>query len=128
MDADVKLELFEPGGDAQTGDELMHNLRMELLQLDVDAVSSVPAGPAPPGSKGVEMAAAAALLVHVKGSVAGLNLVVSAVRAWLSRSKDPGLSVKVTIGERTLELSQATAEQQERLVQEFLRSQPSADG
>src|SRR5262245_5609422 len=117
MDADVKLELLEPGGDSEAADELIHNLRLELPQLDVDSVSSVPAAPAPPGSKGVEMAAAAALLVHVKGSVAALNVVVSAVRSWLSRSKDQGLSVKVTIGERTLELSQATAEQQDLLVQ-----------
>jgi len=127
MDADVKLELSEPGGDPEAVDELLHNLRLELLQLDVDSVSSVPAGPAPPGSKGVEMAAAAALLVHVKGSVAGLNLVVSAVRAWLSRGKGRELSVKITIGERTLELTQATPEQQERLVQEFLGSQSPAD-
>jgi hypothetical protein len=127
MDADVKLELVEPGGDSGALDELLHHLRLELLQLDVDSVTSVPAAPAPPGSKGVEMAAAAALLVHVKGSVAALNLVVSAVRAWLSRSKDKGLSVKVTIGDRTLELALATTEQHELMVQEFLRSQPKRD-
>ena len=122
MDGDVRVEVRDPAGDAESLEELVRDLRQELLQLDVDSVSTVPAGPAPPGSKGLDMAAAAALLVQVKGSVTALSMVVSAVRAWLQRGKDPGASVKLTIGDRTLELSQATTEQQELLVQEFLRS------
>ena len=35
MDADVKVELVEPDGDAEALDGLMHNLWQELLQLDV---------------------------------------------------------------------------------------------
>ena len=128
MDAQVRLELVEPDGDVDALDELMQTLRLELLELDVDSVSPVPASPAPPGSKGVDMAAAAALLVQVKGSVTALSVVLSAVRGWLGRGKDPGLSVKVTIGERSIELSRASAEQQELLVQEFLRLQPRTDG
>src|SRR5687768_10055429 len=122
MDADVRVELVEPDGDPEALDVLMRDLRQELLQLDVESVSTVQAGPAPPGTKGLDMAAAAALLVQVNGSVTALSIVVSAVRAWLQRGKDSGASVKLTIGERTLELSRATTEQQERLMQEFLRS------
>jgi hypothetical protein len=128
VDADVKIELVEPDGDREILDELMLDLRQELLQVDVDSVSTVPAGPAPPGSKGLDMAAAAALLVQVQGSVAALSTVVSAVRTWLQRGKPSGTSVKLTIGDRTLELSQATTQQQERLVEEFLRPQPTTDG
>ena len=123
MDADVRVELVEPDGDSEALDVLMRDLRQELLQLDVESVSTVPVGPAPKGSKGLDMAAAAALLVQVQGSVTALSMVVSAVRTWLQRGKDPGASVKLTIGDQTLELSRATTEQQERLVQEFLRSQ-----
>ena len=127
MDADVRVELVGPGGDPEAVAVLMPDLRQELLQLDVKSVSTVPVGPAPPGSKGLDMAAAAALHVQVKGSVTALSMVVSAVRAWLQRGQDSGASVKLTIGERTLELSRATTEQQERLVQEFLRSQAAND-
>jgi hypothetical protein len=123
MGADVMLELAEPGGDVETLDELVHLLRLELLELDVESVSTIPAGVAPAESKGVAMAGAAALLVQVNASVGALTGILTAVRAWLSRgSNNQGLSVKVTIGERTLELSHATAKQQEQLVQEFLRS------
>ena len=128
MDEDVKVELVEPDGDPEALDELMLDLRQELLQLDVDSVSTVPAGPPPPGSKGLDMASAAALLVQVQGSVAALSALVSAVRGWLQRGKTSGTSVKLTIGDRTLELSRATTQQQERLVEEFLRSQPTSDG
>ena len=123
MDAVVRVELLDPGSDPETRDVLMLDLREELVQLDVESVSTVPGGPAPPGSKGLDMAAAAALLVQVRGSVSALNMVVSAVRSWLQRGQDSGRSVKLTIGERTLELSHATTEQQERLVQEFLQAQ-----
>ncbi|MET0914832.1 MAG: hypothetical protein ABWY81_01380 [Jiangellaceae bacterium] len=123
MDAVVKVELVEPGTDLEARDVLMLDLRQELVQLDVESVSTVPAGPAPPGSKGLDMAAAAALLVQVTGSVRALNVLISGVRTWLQRGQQPGRSVKLTIGERTLELSLATTEQQERLVQEFLQSQ-----
>jgi hypothetical protein len=124
MDAVVRVELVEPDSDLETRDLLMLDLRQELIQLDVESVSTVPVGPAPPGSKGLDMAAAAALLVQVQGSISALTVLVSAIRVWLQRGQDPGASVKVTIGEQTLELSNATSEQQERLVQEFLRSWP----
>jgi len=124
MDAVVRVELLDPGSDPETRDVLMLDLREELVQLDVESVSTVPTGPAPPGSKGLDMAAAAALLVQVQGSITALSVLVSAVRTWLQRGKDPSASVKLTIGEQTLELSHATSEQQERLVQEFLRSWP----
>jgi hypothetical protein len=120
MDDVVRVELVEPDSDPEAHDVLMLDLRQELMQLDVESVSTVPVGPAPPGSKGLDMAAAAALLVQVRGSARALSLLVQAVRTWLQRGQ-AGPSVKLTIGDRTLELSHATTEQQERLVEEFLR-------
>jgi hypothetical protein len=119
---DLQIELFEPAADVEELDRLIAALRVELLALDVDAVSHVSAGPAPAGSKGLELAAAGALLVQVKDSLPLINAVVSTVRAWLLRSRSSGRSLKVTVDGRTLELSAATAEQQQRIVDEFVRS------
>lgn len=126
MGTELKIELFEPDADLETIDELTRNLRMELLELDVDAVSPPSAGPAPPGSKGLELAAIGALLVQVKGTVQVVSAVISAVRSWLARGSSPGRTLKVTVDGRTLELSAATAEQQQQLVDEFLRSLTSS--
>ncbi len=122
MGRDLQVELFEPAADVEELDRLAADLRVELLELDVDSVSHVSAGPAPAGSKGLELAEAGALLVQVKDSLPLINAVVSTVRAWLLRSRSSGRSLKVTVDGRTLELSAATAEQQQRIVDEFVRS------
>ena len=119
---ELKIELFEPGADAETLDQLTNDLRLELLELDVDSVSPVSAGPAPEDSKGLELVAIGALLVHVKDSLPLVKSVVSVVRSWLLRGSSSGRSLKVTVDGRTLDLSAATPEQQQQIVDEFVRS------
>jgi hypothetical protein len=126
VDTELKIEVYEPEVDVETIDELTRNLRMELLELDVESVSMPSAGPPPPGSKGLELAAIGALLVQVKGSVQMVSAVVSAVRSWLQRGSSPNRALKVTVDGHTLELSAATEEQQQRLVDEFVRSLTSS--
>jgi hypothetical protein len=48
--------------------------------------------------------------------------VVGAVREWLKRDPEPARTVKLTIGDRTIELSAASSEQQDRLITEFVRA------
>lgn len=122
MDKQLRIELFEPGADADDVDRLTRDLRAELLELDVDSVSPATAGPAPEGSKGLEIAAIGALLVQVRATLPLVNAVMSTVRAWLSRGTSPGRTLKVTVDGRTLELTAATAEQQQQIVEEFVRS------
>ena len=119
---DLKIELFEPGADVEMVDSLASDLRLELLELDVDSVSPVAVGPAPEGSKGVELVAIGALLVRVADSLPVVNAVVTSVRQWLARTAGSGRSLKITVDGQTLELAAATAEQQQQLVAEFVRS------
>jgi hypothetical protein len=119
---ELKIELFEPDADPETVDQLTRNLRNELLDLDVDSITQPVLGPAPEGSKGLELMAIGALLVQVKNSIPVVTSVVSAVRSWLQRGSSPGRSLKVTVEGRTLELSAATAAQQQQIVDEFVRS------
>lgn len=128
MSTELKIELAEPDADPEAVDELTQSLRLELLELDVDDVSPVSVGPAPPGSKGLELAAIGALLVQVKGTVGAVSAVVSALRSWLQRGPTPRRSLKVTVNGQTLELTAATAEQQQQVVDEFLRSLPASPG
>jgi hypothetical protein len=51
-----------------------------------------------------------------------VSAVVTAVRSWLQRGSSPNRTLKVTVDGRTLELSAATAEQQQLVVDEFVRS------
>ena len=122
MATELRIELFEPDADTEEIDRLTSDLRLELLELDVDSVSQASAGPAPPDSKGLELAAIGTLLVYAKSSLPLVNAVVSAVRAWLRRDASSGRTLKVTVDGKTLELSAATADQQQQVVDEFLGS------
>jgi hypothetical protein len=128
MTMELTIELVEPGADPAAVDELTGNLRLELLELDVDSVVPVAAGPAPPGSKGLELAAVGALLVQLKGSAALVGSVVTTIRSWLRRGpSSTQRTLKITVDGRTLELGDATAEQQQQLVEQFLQSLPVSE-
>jgi hypothetical protein len=119
---ELTIELFEPDADDEVVGALASDLRLELLELDVESVSAVALGPAPEGSKGMDLVAIGALLVRVKDSLPVLTTVVTAVRRWLGGGSSSRRSLKITVDGRTLELSAATAQQQQQLVTEFLRS------
>jgi hypothetical protein len=115
----AKLEVqlvIEGDAPAEESDELTVNLRGELLELDVDAVERRPGEEPPPGARGAESAALGGLVVTLGPSV--LGGVVQTIRGWISR--DRGRSARLQLGDDVLELSDASPEQQEKLVAAFL--------
>lgn len=127
MDNELRVEVFEPAVDDEGVDRVAQNLREELLQLDVSSVRAATAGPAPEGSKAVSLAAIGALIVVVKGSAEALDAVVSTVRAWLKRSPAPERTLRLTLNGQTLELTAATEEQQQALVDRFVQAAAQAE-
>ncbi|CAN5864087.1 hypothetical protein BH20ACT6_BH20ACT6_05350 [soil metagenome] len=115
------VRLSEGGADAQRLEELTLSLRRELLELDVEDVELPRGGTAPAGSRALDVAAVGALLVTLTSSARTVTSVVDTVRRWLARSPR-GRTVELTIGDRSLRLEGASREQQERLVEQFLRS------
>jgi hypothetical protein len=93
-------------------------LRRELLDLEVDRVELASGGDAPPGTRGVELAALGALLVTV-GQSQLLGPVVAAVRSWLSGG--PQRSIKLELDGDAIELTGVSSKEQRRLVDEWLR-------
>ncbi|HEX2373033.1 MAG TPA: hypothetical protein VHO93_03545 [Actinomycetota bacterium] len=93
-------------------------LRRELLDLEVDAVELPSAGDAPPGARGLELAALGALLVTVSQSQL-LAPVVAAIRTWLAGS--PQRSIKLELDGDAIELTGVSSKEQRRLVDEWLQ-------
>jgi hypothetical protein len=122
MGRELRIEVSEPEADREAVDDLTQSLRMELLELDVDTVSPAVAGPAPPDSKGLELAAVGALLVELSGSLDAVSHLITAARAWLRRGSSAGRTLKISVEGRTLELTAATEAQQQQLVDEFVRA------
>jgi hypothetical protein len=128
VDGELRLQLSEDGADAERLAALTGYLRAELLQLDVEDVTALPAGAPPPGARAFSADTVGALLIAVGQSAEGLRSVVSAIRDWLRRGDGTQRTVRLELGGDALELSQASAADQERLIELFVRRHATGEG
>ena len=120
VESGLTLLVSEDGADADRIEEITGYLRRELNQLDVEQVSRLPAGEAPEGSRAFEVMAIGGLLVTLGNSAQALGKVIGVVRAWLARSPGPVRTVRLELAGDVLELSQASAAEQQRLIDLFV--------
>ena len=99
-------------------EELTAAVRRELLQLDVESVDRVSGGPAPDGTRGIDVAAIGALLVSLSKATPVLGQVVDVIQAWAARS--PNRTVKLTLDGDMLELNGMSEEEQRRVVRDWM--------
>jgi hypothetical protein len=128
MVGDLRLQLSEEGADAERLTVLVGYLRAELLELDVDDVTTPKATEAPAGARSVDVAEIGALAIALGQSAGGLASVVSAIKDWLRRGTGGGRSVRLELGGDALELSQATSADQDRLIGLFISRHTTAEG
>jgi hypothetical protein len=128
MDRELRLQVSEEGADAERLAVLTGYLRGELLRLDVEDVTALGGGEAPPGSRASGAAAVGALLVSLGQSAEGLRSVVSAIRDWLQRGTKAGRTVRLELGGDVLVLSRASAAEQERLIELFVSQHAGGKG
>lgn len=120
MNGGLRVQLSEEGADAERLDTLTSSLRHELLQLDVTNVTALRAGEPPAGTRGLDAATVGGLLVNLGSAATGLTAVISVIRTWLARYGGGRRSVRLEMGGDALELSDATAADQERLIRLFI--------
>jgi hypothetical protein len=120
MGTEVRLQLSEDGAEAPRLAELTDYLRQDLLLLDVENVVGLRTGTPPPGSRAFDVAAVGGLLVSLGSAADGLRAVVAAVRHWLARGDGVRRTVRLEIGGDTLELSEASLTDQDRLIDLFV--------
>jgi hypothetical protein len=126
MGGELSLLLAEEGADAERLEELAGFLRGELLQSEVEDVTALPAGAPPPGARSFEVAAVGGLLVTLCHSAESLRVVVSAIRGWLGRG-GTHRTVRLELDGDVLELSAATARDQDRLIEVFIARHAQAE-
>ena len=100
--------------DAAALDEATARLRRDLLELDVDNVERATGAAAPPGTKAVETILIGTLLVTLAKNAGTIGEVVKAVQSWLGDR--PGRTVKLELDGDAIELSNASSEDQKRLL------------
>jgi hypothetical protein len=128
MDGELRVQLSEDGADAERLDVLTGYLREELLQLEVEDVTALRVGRPPPGARVFDVVAVGGLLVTLGRSAEGLRAVVSAIKKWLGRGEGTRRMVRLEIGGDALELSEATAADQDRLIRLFVDRHAVGEG
>lgn len=121
MGREIKLQLAEEGADAERLDTLTGYVREELLQLDVEDVSRLRTADAPPGARAFDVVALGGLVVSVGHAATALHGVMASVRRWLSGGHGVRRTVRIEIDGETLELSEASAAEQDRLIALFVK-------
>jgi hypothetical protein len=127
MGVEVRVGVVEDGADEARLEELALMLRQDLLALDVQSVEPVREGAAPDGTRGGLVAIAGLLSVSLAPGLQVVGAVVAVVRDWLRRSGG-GHTVKISIDGDTLELTGASDEVQQRLVDSWVRKHSETDG
>ncbi|HEY2700500.1 MAG TPA: hypothetical protein VGJ45_33915 [Pseudonocardiaceae bacterium] len=118
----VLIEFDEADVDEEEHDLLARLLRMELQALELDDVRLPVTASAPTGTKG-GAASTGQLVVSLANSAAFgavLTSLVQVLRAWITRGQ--GRRVVLKDGERSLELTGASTDQQQQAVDAFARS------
>ncbi len=118
----MTITLAEADADAERLQQLSEGVRTELLDLGVDNVRPLRIGEAPLGTRGIDIAAVGAFLVSLGSSAEAINQIVTAMRSWISLGRATPRTVEMTVGDKTLRLSDATLAQQDRIVEEFVRA------
>jgi hypothetical protein len=106
----------DPGPDYDA-DELLRlsqQLRVELVDLDVDAVQFASGGPAPEGAKAAELLNIGGLVVILGLQRHVLRAVVDTVVAWLARQQTR--SVQLTLDGDTLDVTGLSSSDQTQLI------------
>ncbi|WP_181139792.1 hypothetical protein [Streptomyces sp. Ru71] len=111
--------LADSGADPEAAERQLRWLWEELAELDVDSLSSVTATEPVPGAKG-DGQVVGALLVTLSQSPQLLTAVLDVAGQWLGRLRGAPCTVRIELDGDVLELSHASAEQQERLVEAFV--------
>lgn len=128
MPAELSVQLAEDGADAERLAAQADFLRRDLLQLEVEDVTVLRGGDAPPGARAFDVVAVGGLLVTLGRSVESLRAVVSAVGTWLGRGGGTPRTVRLEIAGDVLELSGATAADQQRLIELFVSRHATGQG
>jgi hypothetical protein len=128
VDGELVLRLSEEGADPERLDLLTGYLRQELLGLDVEDVRRASVEGAPPGARGIDVAALGGLVVSLGHSAAGLTDLIGAVRRWLSSGRGVRRTVTIELAGDRLELSEVSAAEQDRLIDLFVRRHAGDEG
>jgi hypothetical protein len=125
---DLRVQISEEGADVERLATISGYLRAELLELDVENVASIATGELPPGSRAAGVAVAGGLLVTIGQVADTLQSVIVVIGQWPQRGDRTTRKVRLELDGDVLELSSASAADQERLIGLFASRHSAGSG
>jgi Effector Associated Constant Component 1 len=116
--------LLVPDVDSGEAERFGRQLRAELAQLDVEAVSPMVSADVAQGAKGAGVDWSS-LFVTLSAAGGVVTSVIAVVQDWLARHS-AAQSVNVTIDGDTIELGRASMQEREELISAWLRRHSGA--
>jgi hypothetical protein len=116
----LEVELLQAGSaDARIVEQHTLDLAHELRGVRGVRIERTYAR-APADAKGLDVAAIGSLLVSLGGAVGAVTALVGVLRGWVTREE--GRKIRVRIDDRELELSGASRDEEQQLIDAFVRS------
>jgi hypothetical protein len=112
-----------PDTDREELARLTAQLRSQLLELDVDRVELARGGKPPSGSKVADPVTIGAIIVTLAPTM--IQAVIALVQNWHKGGDRPVNGIKLTLGDDSVELTNASPQQLEQLTQAFMARHPA---
>jgi Effector Associated Constant Component 1 len=119
----IELRLV-PDADSEEAERFGRQLRSELAQLDVEAVSPMVSADVVQGAKGAGVDWGS-LLVTLSAAGGVVTSVIAVVQDWLARH-NAAQSIKVTIDGDTIELGRASVHERDELISAWVHRHSGA--
>jgi hypothetical protein len=119
----IELQL-DADADSEEAERFGRQLRAELAQLDVEAVSPLVSADVAPGAKGAGVDWGS-LLVTLSAAGGVITSVIAVVQDWLARH-NAAQSIKMTIDDDTIVLGRASVQEREELISVWVRRHSGA--
>jgi hypothetical protein len=113
------LLTLDPDADDEELERSARQLRAELLNLDAESVTLVRSGETAAGAKVADPVTVGAIIVALSASGGVLTTLIDTVGDWLAR-RSSAHKVVVTIEGDTIELDNATADEQRDIVKAYI--------
>ena len=100
--AELFIELSLDNGDATELDELTRQLRAQVEELNIDSVGQISEGPAPEGTKAVDLVAIGQMAVTLAPAI--VPPLFDLLKSWVERKPSTPVRIKVKVGTRTAQI------------------------
>jgi hypothetical protein len=111
---EIALHLIDDTIDTEVLADRAYRLKRELVEAGAQAVTLVPAGRPPSGSKATDPIAVGALMVSLANSPSLIAAIAGTIQSWMNRTATQRIRIKV--GERELEVAGPVSPADEELI------------